>query len=153
MNTWLITSRLIVLEKSEVDAKKSEVDAEKSEVDSKKSAFDVEKSVFDPKKSAFNSGKSADENGIADEKNSLDTLMRKSKENSYNITVLNNMEKVYSEIITDQVFGASDIEKILGCAESTAAEMMRRLRDMKVVLSINGIGKGKYRFKYESEME
>ena len=115
----------IPLKKSEVDAKKSEVDIKKSEVELK----------------------------TPDEKVSLDTLLAKCRENSYNATVLNNMEKVYSEIITDQVFGASDIEKILGCAESTAAEMMRRLRDMKVVLSISGMGKGKYRFKYESEME
>lgn len=67
--------------------------------------------------------------------------------------VLNSMEKFYSGIAVDQVFGASDIEEILGCAKSTAAEMMRKLRDMDVVVPITGKGKGKYRLKRESEVK
>lgn len=69
-----------------------------------------------------------------------------------NVTVLNSMEKLYSGIETDQVFGASDVEDILGCAKSTAAEMMRKLREMEVVVPITGKGKGKYRLKYETEI-
>ena len=59
-----------------------------------------------------------------------------------NVTVLNSMEKLYSGIETDQVFGASDVEDILGCAKSTAAEMMRKLRELEVVVPITGKGKG-----------
>ena len=67
-------------------------------------------------------------------------------------SVKNSMEKLYAGIETDQIFGASDVEEILGCAKSTAAEMMRKLRDMDVVVPITGKGKGKYRLKYETEI-
>ena len=35
-------------------------------------------------------------------------------------TVVNNLKKIHSFINTDQIFGMSDIESILGCARSTA---------------------------------
>ncbi len=68
------------------------------------------------------------------------------KKYSYNKTVVSNMDKVFKEIDEGQVFGSSDIVAILGCARSTAAELLRRFREMGVVVEVKGQGKGKYRF-------
>ena len=60
---------------------------------------------------------------------------------------------MYNEIDTNQIFGAPDVEKILGCSTTTSKDIMKKLRDMKVVVEVKGNGKGKYRFVYESELK
>lgn len=40
---------------------------------------------------------------------------------------------------------------ILGCSPSTSREIMAKLRDMKVVCEVKGMGKGKYRFINDNE--
>lgn len=74
------------------------------------------------------------------------------KKYSYNKTVISNMDKIFKEIDEGQVFGSSDIVSILGCARSTAAELLRRLREMGVVVEVKGQGKGKCRFVYVGEV-
>ena len=58
---------------------------------------------------------------------------------------------VYNEIDTNQIFGAPEIERILECSSTTAKEIMKKFKDMNVVVEIKGKGKGKYRFVYEGE--
>lgn len=101
------------------------------------------------KKSVVGTEKSVDQR----RKITLDCLLGECENHSYNATVVNNMKKVYTKISTDQVFGVSDIESILGCARSTAIALMKRLKDMKLVVAVQGKGKGKYRLKYETEVE
>lgn len=101
------------------------------------------------KKSDFTSEKS----DFTFQKISLDILMSRCREKSYNVTVVENIKKLYERIETDQAFGISDIKEILECAKSTAAGLMKRLRSMDVVIPVKGKGRGKYRFRYESEME
>ena len=125
----------IPLKETDVNIQKSDIANEKSEIEIRNSEVNVQVS------------------DVQVSKISLETLMQLCKDKSYNVTVLNSMEKFYSGIAVDQVFGASDIEEILGCAKSTAAEMMRKLRDMDVVVPITGKGKGKYRLKRESEVK
>ena len=57
----------------------------------------------------------------------------------------------YNDIDTNQIFGAQEIERILDCSPTTAKEIMRKIRDMEVVVEVKGSGKGKYRFIYENE--
>lgn len=59
---------------------------------------------------------------------------------------------VYNDIETNQIFGAPEIERILDCSSTTAKEIMRKIRDMEVVVEVKGSGKGKYRFIYENEV-
>ena len=125
-----------------IPLKKPEVNVQKSDIDNKKSEVGIQNPEFNVQNSE-----------VQVSKISLETLKRICKDRSYNVTVMNSMEKLYAGIADDQVFGASDIEKILGCAKSTAAEMMRKLRDMDVVVHITGKGKGKYRLKYETEVK
>ena len=145
----------VEVQKPEVEVKKSDIDNEKSEIEVKKPEVEVEKSDIDSENSEIEVQKPEVNIRVSDIQNdkiSLENLKQICRNKSYNITVIKSMEKLYSGIETDQVFGASDVEAILGCARSTAAEMMRKLRDMGVVVPITGKGKGKYRLKYEAEI-
>ena len=64
-----------------------------------------------------------------------------------------NILKVYNELATNQIFGAPEIEKILGCSTTTSKEIMKKFREMQVVVEVKGMGKGKYRLAYEGEVK
>ncbi len=132
----------IPLEKPDSETKKSDSDAKKSDSDAKKSDSEVKKSDSNPNMPED-----------VNEKITLDQLLNVCKAQSYNITITKNMEEIYKNIETNQVFGGSDIENILGCARSTAFDMMKRLKDMDLVIEVAAEGKGKYRFKNVSELE
>ena len=71
---------------------------------------------------------------------------------SYREKTKENILAVYNVIDTNQIFGAPEIVKILNCSRSTAKEIMKKIRDMEIVVEIKGNGKGKYRFIYENEI-
>lgn len=58
---------------------------------------------------------------------------------------------LYNEIDTNQIFGAPEIERILDCSITTSKDLMKKLRNMNVVIEVKGRGKGKYRFVNEGE--
>ena len=39
------------------------------------------------------------------------------------------------------------------CSTTTSKELMKKLRDMQVVIEVKGMGKGKYRLVYEGEIK
>ena len=127
----------------------SEGDVFEIRIPLKKSVVGTEKSVVGTEKSVVGTEKSV----IQTKKITLEQLLEECKRRSYNITVVNNLKKIHSFINTDQIFGMSDIESLLGCARSTAIALMKRLREMDVVVAVQGKGKGKYRLKYETEMK
>ena len=75
------------------------------------------------------------------------------KKHDYNEPTINNMITIYDAIETDQIFGASEVKNILKCSMSTSKEIMKKLRDIEVVRSVKGKGKGKYRFVNSEEIE
>lgn len=101
----------------------------------KKSVIEAEKSVIQTKRIT------------------LEQLLEECKRHSYNIAVVNNLKEIHSYVNTDQIFVISDIESLLGCARFTAIALMKRLREMDIVVAVQGKGKGKYRMKYETEMK
>ena len=74
------------------------------------------------------------------------------KKQNYNEPTIKNIITVYDAIETDQIFGAPEVKNILKCSISASKEIMKKLRDMEVVRSIKGRGKGKYRFVNNEEM-
>lgn len=114
--------------KVEKGMEKAVVTFVKSAIDAKKSVFGVEKPVFDTRKLEIESLKSA-----------IDKKL-------YKEPTKKNIIQVYESIDTNQIFGASDVAKILDCAPSTAGEIMSKLREMNVIRAVKGKGKGKYRF-------
>ena len=65
---------------------------------------------------------------------------------NYNEPTIKNIIAIYDAIETDQIFGAPEVKNILECSISASKEIMKKLRDMEVVKSVKGKGKGKYRF-------
>lgn len=113
-----------------------------------------EKLTIGNEKSAIGDEKSAIGNewsGFEVQKLSIEKLESRISVNKYNEPTTMNILTIYGEIDTNQIFGAAEIEKILGCSYSTAKAIMVKLREMKVVKEIKGRGKGKYRFIYEGE--
>lgn len=56
-------------------------------------------------------------------------------------------------IETNQIFGAPEVKDILKCSVSSSKDIMKKLRDMEVVVTVKGKGKGKYRFAYDTEIK
>lgn len=84
---------------------------------------------------------------IEREKPTFEKIKLAIEHQAYNEPTKNNIIKVYEEIETNQIFGAPEIEDILKCSTSTAKNVMKKLREMKVVEEVKGRGKGKYIFK------
>ena len=82
---------------------------------------------------------------------SFDVIKSEIEKHKYNEPTVNNILKIYDEIDTNQIFGASDVKRILDCSSSTSSEIMSKLREMGVVKEIKGKGKGKSRFTYKQE--
>ena len=82
----------------------------------------------------------------------VDKLKNVVSRQNYRENTKQNIFNVYNEIDTSQIFGAPEIGKILSCSTTTAKEIMRKIRDMGIVVEVKGNGKGKYRFIYESEI-
>ena len=87
------------------------------------------------------------------EKLSIETLNQSIAQHDYIERTRQNIIKVYNELTTNQIFGAPEVEKILGCSTTTSKELMKKLRDMQVLIEVKGMGKGKYRFAYENEIK
>lgn len=86
------------------------------------------------------------------EKLSIENLRKAFLNRNYRKNTIENILAVYNDIDTSQIFGAPEIEKILDCPRTTAKEIMKKIRDMEIVVEIKGNGKGKYRFIYENEI-
>ena len=67
--------------------------------------------------------------------------------------VVENILKVYDEVETNQIIGNLEVSKILGKSKSTAIRVIKKLKEIDVIEQVNGKGRGKYRFKYESEIK
>lgn len=71
----------------------------------------------------------------------------------YSKPTIDNMRTLYDRVEINQIFGAAYVKKVLECADSTARRLIGMLKTIQVVVPITGKGKGKYRFKYDSEQD
>lgn len=73
-------------------------------------------------------------------------LKQKIMDSNYSSNIKNNILKLYENIGTE-VFGNTRVVEILGCSEVTATSYLKRMeQELKVTVSVEGAGKGKYRF-------
>ncbi len=89
---------------------------------------------------------------IRDKKLAIEILEAAIKGQNYNEPTIKNIVTIYNAIETDQIFGAPEVKNILKCSMSASKEIMKKMRDMGVVRSVKGRGKGKYRFANGEEM-
>lgn len=67
-------------------------------------------------------------------------------DSTYSKTIKQNILRLYEEIGTE-VFGNSRLVEILGCSEVTATAYLKRMaNELKIIVPVEGMGKGKYRF-------
>ena len=84
---------------------------------------------------------------IGEEKPAIETIISAMLVLNYNKPTICNIEKIYSSIEVNQVFGVGDVKNILNCSDSTARAIIAKLRDeVKVIVAVKGQGKAKYRF-------
>lgn len=119
----------------------------KAKIDSQKLAFESPNAKIDAEKLAVR--EKTDYLNV--EKMSIDTLKNRIIAKGYQQPTEEKLLRLYSVMETTRVFSIKDVTKELSCPDSTARSIMKKLRDLDVLVSVKGMGKGKYRFKYESE--
>ena len=78
--------------------------------------------------------------------NETKDLKRKILDSKYSKKIKQNTLKIYEEVGTE-VFGNSRVVEILGCSEVTATAYLKRMeKELKITVSVEGMGKGKYKF-------
>lgn len=81
--------------------------------------------------------------------NETKDFKQKIMDSGYTKKIKQNILKLYEEIGTE-VFGNSRVVEILGCSEVTATSYLKRMEDeLKIIVPVEGMGKGKYRFRGE----
>lgn len=102
----------------------------------------IETSAIEGQISAIESQTSA----IQQQKLAIDVFQSAIQGKNYKEPTPTNLMTVYMEIEVNQVFGANEVADILGCSSSTAREVIKKLKNMKMIVEVKGQGKGKYRF-------
>ena len=125
-------------------------------------AFMLQTVIFNDKNptiSASNPTISASNPTIQNKKLDLDieklkeeTIIAMIEKQKYFAKTKKNLLDVYASVITNQVFGAPEVKKILGCTDTVSKDIMKKFRNMGIVIEVKGKGKGKYRFIYEDEI-
>ena len=54
--------------------------------------------------------------------------------------------KMYSVFGKSVIFGRTDVQSVTGLKSTRASELLKALLEAKVIESVSGYGKGKYRF-------
>ncbi len=73
-------------------------------------------------------------------------------DSEYTKKIKQNILKIYEEIGTE-IFGNSRVVEILNCSEVTATSYLKRMEEeLKIIIPVEGMGKGKYRFITDSKM-
>ena len=57
-----------------------------------------------------------------------------------------NILKLYDSFGRDTNFDRSDVMKVTGLKTTSAADLLRKLGDLKLIESVPNAGRGKYRF-------
>lgn len=78
--------------------------------------------------------------------NETKDFKQKILDSGYTKKIKQNTLKLYEKIGTE-VFGNSRVVEILGCSEVTATSYLKRMEnEMKIIVPVEGMGKGKYKF-------
>lgn len=85
------------------------------------------------------------------EKLAIEKLYELCKEQNYSRPTLEAILKVYENTDVDAVVSAPDVQWIIHSSISTSKNIMNKLKNIDVLVMVSGHGKGKYRFKYDSE--
>ncbi|HOO27717.1 MAG TPA: Fic family protein, partial [Lachnospiraceae bacterium] len=74
----------------------------------------------------------------------LDLYQEKMQELS--LIVQTQISKLYDAFGMEQIFGRSDVEKVLDLKSSRTSELLKELQEAGIIVPVKGYGKGKYSF-------
>ncbi len=58
-----------------------------------------------------------------------------------------NILAIVREMKISQVFGSTDVLKVLDCSPATATNVVKKMKNLGVIVPVTGRGKGKYQLK------
>lgn len=64
----------------------------------------------------------------------------------FSAKTIGHIQKMYYTFGTDKVFGRADMQQVTKLGRSRASELLKTLSEKKVIVSVTGYGKGKYKF-------
>ncbi|MBQ9232880.1 MAG: putative DNA binding domain-containing protein [Lachnospiraceae bacterium] len=131
--------------------KKLPIESEKVADSIKKLPIEPEKIADSTKKLPIEPEKVADSDKKLPIKISLEKFTESYKQQGYSEPTIKNLNCIYDQIDANQVFGTTYITKILDCSDRTSRNLINKLKEMDVVVTVEGMGKGMYRFKNDSE--
>ena len=67
-------------------------------------------------------------------------------ENKVTAKTKNNIISLHKAFSIEKIFGRSDVVSVLGLTEKPASTLIKKMVDLRLVESVRGLGKGKYRF-------
>ena len=70
----------------------------------------------------------------------------------FSIRTKNNTQILYNAVGTESVFGRKDVSEICKISYSAAGDLIAKLRKNQLIVSVQGHGKGKYKFNYQGEV-
>lgn len=123
-------------QKLAIETEKLGLDGEKLAIEAGKAGFEGEKLV-----------KGVEKSDLEGEKLTIEKINILLDGQTYNEKTKKYILKIYDAIDENQIFGAPEVENILGCSTSSAKEIMKKIRALEIVEPVSGEGKGKYVFK------
>ena len=114
---------------------------------SKKSSIEIEEPDSGNEKLAIGNEKPSFER----QKLAIERIYELCKGRNYSRPTMDSILKVYENTEVDGIVSAPDVQRITQCSVSTSKNIMNKLKDIGVLVVVNGHGKGKYRFKYNTE--
>ena len=69
------------------------------------------------------------------------------KRASFSKKTLEHIQKLYDKFGAEKVFGRGEVIAALGITESPASELIKKLREIEIIIPVKGKGKGKYVFQ------
>lgn len=141
----------------DLDKQKSAVQKEKiGGLDNKKSAVNkrsLNNDIYvtknkkvgglDNKKSAVRKQKVG---GLNKQKSAVQKIVELCKNADYAKPTIDKITKIYLMLKDTAIFSAINIKQSLNCADSTARQIIDKMKRINLVVPIKGYGKGKYRF-------
>ena len=97
-------------------------------IDAKKELFVNEKRLIDAKKELF------------------DKVNNSLEQGDVTLIMYNHIVKILQEIEINQILGRTEVRKIIGCEDNHAGKIIKIMKAIKIIVPVDGKGKGKYMF-------
>ena len=149
MNAFMMQTTIYNAEGSnaKINAQKLALESPNAKIDAQKLAFESPNDKIDAPKLTVK--ERADHLNV--KKINIDTLRNQIIIKGYQQPTEEKLLRIYAVMEVNRVFSTKDVMQELSCPDSTARSIMKKLRDLDVLVAVKGMGKGKYRFKYVGE--